>query len=527
MDLNGLAPIRKLDIGILRQTLNTDNVNTDDSQIKNKGIEHLPEIFRLIASLEEDTQKMLLDSWAKLEIPLNEKTVSQLLEYLENKPALNGDDKMAVIKAFAFLKSNGLPYSESFVDALRAIFNNNGKLASTLEQYLNSNSSLNEEQFAKLLENLNLTDLKNSITNLNSFDENSQLSSDKEAASLNQNIDLQNVQSFQNSNENVNNNNLLKPDLLNNFNNLDQEIKTLILNNLDTLTQNFNKDTIKILNNFLAANNIESTSEKISLLKSFAFLENNQLPLNESLINEIKAAFQNSNIESALTEIDSKNTLFENLINSNSAVINENESTINLNSETAKIAENLNDFSKISDQIVSLFNKSGGENEKEISDNFLGQKLISLQQQELNNTLMLALEIPVKLKDNKLSSLLLKIEKETGENAKAEKIQDGYNITFILEFENIGPIQNKINIKQKQINTTFFTEKAETAALIKDNISKLQSALYDKGFEINHVRIENFSNYEEEKNKFFNKIILPELNDRDDEGKYRHIDLKI
>jgi len=69
MNMNGLAPIRKLDIGILRQTLNTDNINTDDSQIENKGIELLPEIFRLIASLEDDTQKMLLDSWAKMGMP--------------------------------------------------------------------------------------------------------------------------------------------------------------------------------------------------------------------------------------------------------------------------------------------------------------------------------------------------------------------------------------------------------------------------------------------------------------------------
>jgi len=525
MDLNGLAPIRKLDIGILRQTLNTDNLNTDESKVKNKGVEHLPEIFRLIASLEDDTQKMLLDSWAKLEMPLNEKTVGQLLEYLGNKPALNTQDKMAVIKAFAFLESNGLPYSEKFVDALRSIFNNNGNLAADLEQYINSNNSISEEQLSQLLENSSLSELKESIIDLNSLTEPSQNTLNKEAAASTQNLNVQNPESTPAppaNNENISN---LSPDFLNSFNNLDQETKTLILNNLDTTAKNFDQNTIKILNNYLAENNIESFSEKTAVLKSFAFLENNQLPLAESLVDEMKTNFQNSNLENMISEIESKNELFKNLLENNSSIINKNESTLDLNTEAAKIAAKLNDFSKISDQIVSLFNKSGGESEEKIADNFLGQKIINLQQQDINTPLMLALEIPVQLQENKMSSLLLKIEKNSGDENKAEQSNTGYNITFILEFENIGPIKSNININQKKINTSFFTESHETAELIKDNIAKLQSALYKNDFEINRVHIENFEDFEEEKTKFFNKIILPELNDSNQEGKYRHIDI--
>ena len=37
----------------------------------------------------------------------------------------------------------------------------------------------------------------------------------------------------------------------------------------------------------------------------------------------------------------------------------------------------------------------------------------------------------------------------------------------------------------------------------------------------------NFDNLNEEKHQFFNKIILSELNDRNEEGQYRHIDIKI
>lgn len=45
MNFYGLAPIKKLDIGILRQRLNNDNINTDDNQISNQKIELLPKIL--------------------------------------------------------------------------------------------------------------------------------------------------------------------------------------------------------------------------------------------------------------------------------------------------------------------------------------------------------------------------------------------------------------------------------------------------------------------------------------------------
>ena len=57
---------------------------------------------------------------------------------------------------------------------------------------------------------------------------------------------------------------------------------------------------------------------------------------------------------------------------------------------------------------------------------------------------------------------------------------------------------------RKNINTTFFTESAETANLIENNFPRLQSALQNIGFNINSVRIKNFSNLETEKNDFFN-----------------------
>lgn len=542
MDLNGLAPIRKLDIGMLRQALNTDNVSTDESQAKTESAELLPEIFRLLASLEDDTQKMLLDSWAKMEMTLNEKTVGNLLQYLNNNPALTAEDKMAVIKAFAFLESNGLPFSEKLVDALRSIFNNEGNLSSNLEQLLTSDSSLNQEQLNNLLNQLNLGELKNSLINIDNFSQATQSTANQEAAASTANLNPDNTapktadinQAVPNSSSTeqaaqsetaLNQNNKLNPQILNSFSQLDQEFKNIILNNLNSLSQNFDQNTIKVLNNYLTNNNLENSSQKTALLKAFAFLENNQLPLTESLIKETVAHFE-QNINQLSENLTDKNQLFSNLTNPNSALISQSEAGINLEASPKKIAANLATQSKISDQIMALFNKVGGENEEKITDNLLGQKLVNLQQQNQNTPLMLALEIPVQLPNNKLSSLLLKVEKEENKETVNKGKQKGYNISFILEFEKIGPIQTKVNVNNNIINTTFFTESAETANLIENNFAKLQSKLQAKGFNINNVRIKNFDDLEKKK-QFFNNLILNKLNGSSKDGYYQHIDIKI
>ena len=520
MNMNGLAPIRKLDIGILRQTLNTDNINTDDSQIENKGIELLPEIFRLIASLEDDTQKMLLDSWAKMGMPLTEKTVENLLQYLDNNPALTTEDKMAVIKAFAFLESNNLPFSEKLINAMRSIFNNSGNLSSTFEQFLASENFLNHDQLNNLLAQFGLEDLKKSLLNIDNFSAQSQ---ETAASASNQTDSAASEQASQPGtiqNKNINS------QILNNFMHLDQELKDIILNNSNSFRDNFDQNTVKILNNFLANNNIDGTAEKISLLKALSFLENNNLPLTERLIKETSILF-NKNIIQYNDNFNNKNQLFANLNNAEQTLINKNEAAVNLNTSTTQISDSLALQSKISDQILELFNKIGGKAEEEIADNLLGQKLVNLQQQNQNTPLMLALEIPLQINDNKLSSLLLKIEKEKEKVSESNKNTSGYNISFILEFEGIGPIQTNVNIKQNNINTTFFTESSKTASLIEKNLGRLNSSLAAKGFTIKDFSIKSFDNLIDIKSQFFNELILSELNNQDSEGKYQHIDIKI
>lgn len=479
MDINGLAPIRKLDIGILRKALNTDNINTDDSQIENKDVKLLPEIFRLIASLEDDIQKMLLDSWAKMGMPLSKKTLRNLIQYLDNNPTLNAEDQMAVIKAFAFLEKNNLPFSEKFITALRTIFNNNGDLSFDFEKIIDLENFLNKDQIDSLLTEFNLEDLKESLLNID------------------------------------------------NFNQQNQEFKDVLLNDSELLNQNFDQNTVKILNNFLLNNNIDGFIEKTVLLKAFTFLENNNLPLVESLIKEMTLNFK-KNIIQYTDNLNNKNQIFDNLNNVNAELITKNEAAVNLNSPTDQIRDSLAAQNKISDQILKLFNKSDGKNKEKIADNLLGQKLINLQQQQNQNSpLILALEIPIQTPDNKLSSLLLKIEKEKSEKGENNKKQIGYNISFILEFKNIGLIQTNVNIKDKNINTTFYTEKSKTANLIAKHLEKLNSSLKENKFTIQNFTIENLDNLKNEKINFFNNLILSKLNDQNKEGKYQHIDIKI
>jgi hypothetical protein len=523
MDLNSLAPIRKLDIGILRKTLNSDNISTDESQIKNKNDELLPKIFRLLASLEDDTQKMLLDSWAKMEIPLTEKTVANLLQYLETNPNINNNEKMAIIKAFAFLEINGLPYSEKLINALRSVFNNNGNLSPLLEEFLASNNSLSLGQLNNLLSQLNLNEIKDSIINIDTLSQQNLPIANQQPAVLNSKLDLK-TQTAAEQNVKPENINLFSQ-LLNKYDNLDQELKNIILSKSNNLNQNFNQNTVKVLINFINHNNIESTSEKISLIKAFAFLENNQLPLTENLIKEIKGHFE-QNINQFTENLKDKAQIFANLNNNKFPLISKNESAVNLNSNVEQIAKSLAAQSELSDQLLSLFNKIGGENEEKIANNLLGQKLVNLQQKSQNTPLILALEIPIQLKENKLSSLMLKVVKEENNSAKL-KDKNSYNISFILEFENIGPIKTKVNVNHKHINTIFFTESAETANLIKDRFERLHLALKEEGFTINNVRIKNLNSLGEEKDDFFNKIILSEINEIDKEGHYTHIDIKI
>lgn len=145
MHTPALPPIRKIDIGLLKELLNNENLSSEEKSSVQKQHQDLPEIFRLLASLEDNTQKMLLDNWAKMELILNEKTIDNLLQYLTGNPADTQEDKLSVIKAFAFLEMNNLPYSVVFLNGLRSIFAEKSSLSDSLNNLLQANTAQKDQ----------------------------------------------------------------------------------------------------------------------------------------------------------------------------------------------------------------------------------------------------------------------------------------------------------------------------------------------------------------------------------------------
>jgi len=155
---------------------------------------------------------------------------------------------------------------------------------------------------------LGLEDLKKSLLNIDDFSAQNQ----ETTASASHQTDS--VEPEQTSQPGTIQNKNIDSQILNNFMHLDQELKDIILNNSNSFRDNFDQNTVKILNNFLANNNIDGTAEKISLLKALSFLENNNLPLTESLIKETSILFK-KNIIQYNDNLNNKNQLFANLNN--------------------------------------------------------------------------------------------------------------------------------------------------------------------------------------------------------------------
>jgi hypothetical protein len=150
-----LTPVRKMDIGLIRQMLNNENITADEKTAVQQEIQELPEIFRLLASLEDDAQKLLLNNWARSELVLNEEIVGQLLDYLSEYPAESRAENLAVIKAFAFLELNNLPKTEQLINALRSVFTQDSSLTQSLNQLL-SGDQLSPEVKNKIKAELGL-----------------------------------------------------------------------------------------------------------------------------------------------------------------------------------------------------------------------------------------------------------------------------------------------------------------------------------------------------------------------------------
>ncbi|RCW47782.1 MULTISPECIES: flagellar hook-length control protein FliK [unclassified Halanaerobium] len=523
MDLGSLQPIRKVDIGILKQALNTDNITTDEGKTETAETQLLPEIFRLLASLEDESQNMLLSSWAKLEMPLGEETVQNLLSYLAQNPADSEGEKLSVIKAFAFLEKSTLPYSDKIINALKTIFSHQNNLSSLLNNIVNRPSLLNSENTKNLLSQLDSQKLlsvfenvnteisgQNSIQNGNTFSE--------------KNYNSDQIESLLKNMENTN------PKLADSISRLETETKNIVLSSWDKISSDFKSRTVNFLSDFLNNNNF-SSNEKLLTIKSLLFMKKNNIPLTENLTKIIMDKFSQHKTYFLAENTDIKDEILstsnENLKNP----ISKNDLSIKLNNTPAQIAEQLELISEKKGEIFSLLNRIAehGE-EKTAAEIILGEKIINLEKNQELNPALLALEIPVQIADNKnLKPFYLKIE-DSNRNKTEMDSKSAFKITFIIELKNLGFIQSNISIEGSTISGEFFAESETAAEIIDANIELLKTSLNKINYHLESLSIDVLEDADKniDGNKFYNELVLNELNNIQFEAnKYTHIDVKI
>ncbi len=524
MDLGSLQPIRKVDIGILKQALNTDNITTDEGKTKTAETQLLPEIFRLLASLEDESQNMLLNSWAKLEMPLNEETVQNLLNYLTQNPADGKGETLSVIKAFAFLEKSDLPYSDNIINALKSIFSQKRNLSSLFSNLLNNPSLLNSENTENLLSHIDSQKLLSIFKNINT-EITDQRSIQNENISSKQSYNSNQIETLLKNIKNTN------PKLADSISRLEAETKNMILSSWNKINSDFKNKTINFLSNLINNNNFDG-EEKLLAVKSLLFMEKNNIPLTENLTKIIMEKFSQQNISFSAESTDIKDEILstsnENLKNP----ISKNDLGIKLNNTPGHIAEQLKVISEKKGEIFSLLNKisnQGGE-EKTAADIILGEKIINLQNNQELNPALLALEIPVQTADNEnLKPLYLKIE-DSKENKTEVDSKNAFKITFIIELENLGFIQSNISIEGSTIDGEFFTESETAAEIIDSNLELLKNSLKKIDYHLENLNINILVDTDKkiESNRFYNELVLNELNDSQFmEKKYTHIDVKI
>ncbi|MGM0602566.1 MAG: flagellar hook-length control protein FliK [Bacillota bacterium] len=523
MDLGSLQPVRKVDIGVLKQALNTDNITTDEGKTETAETQLLPEIFRLLASLEDESQNMLLNSWAKLEMPLGEETVRNLLNYLAQNPANGESEKLSVIKAFAFLEKSSLPYSDNIINALKSIFSQQSSLSSLLSNLLNSPSLLNSKNTENMISQLDSQELLSIFENINaeipgqSFIQNENFSTEQDHNSNRIEAILKNI-------KNTN------PKLADSISRLEAETKNIILSSWDKISSYLKSRTVNFLSNFLDNNNLDG-EEKLLAVKSLLFMDKNNIPLTENLTKIIMEKFSHQKNSFTAERADIKKEILstsnENLKNP----ISKNDLGIKLNNTPAQITEQLKVISEKNGEIFSLLNRIAEQGEeKNAADIILGEKIINLKKNQELNPALLALEIPVQIPDEEnLKPLYLKVE-DLKENQTETEFKNAFKITFIIELESLGFIQSNISISENTIIGEFFTESKTAAEIIEANINLLKNSLNRIDYHLKSLSIDVLENVEKnpDDNKFYNELVLNELNDSQFEGnKYTHIDVKI
>jgi hypothetical protein len=276
------------------------------------------------------------------------------------------------------------------------------------------------------------------------------------------------------------------------INKLNPLLQKILIETLFEFNLPIKEDSIKLFIKYI--NSGPRESKLIARVKAFAILMKNKLPLLPSLINGLAYILDDEVSLSDRLKIiqDFNNNISNNLI-------------INAKLPPEELSTLIKEYPEQMNNIIKLINNYQEKELNEILEHLIGQKLIN---QEKDNNLLLALEIPVVFhQDKEPLAFYLQIWKE--KNRKENKAVRIYKISFIITLEKSGTIMANIMYYSSHIKSSFYSDSEDTINLIKKEFPHFKLRLEELGFHLDELYIEKLENSKDSRVEFINKI-LPE-----------------
>lgn len=288
--------------------------------------------------------------------------------------------------------------------------------------------------------------------------------------------------------------------------NMDKSIQTLLFKNWLEMDLPLKKKYISKLINYI---NLKNNISPESLIKSFAFLIKNKLPLLPELI------------KGTASNLDSHNSLSEILVSASSEQAEENGSlpkniqnklTFKLNLSPEEIAQKLKTYPENLEQIIDILkqneNKKGTE---KLLHHLLGQQSLNSSEVDRENNILLNLELPVIFKENDNPlPLHLQIKKYNQKPKDKSQNKKSFKISFIIDLGKKGPVKADIIIYSGHIQCQFLTLSSTTADIIETTFPLLEKKLETLGFQVENPLIKQV----ESEKKFNNQKSPSDSNSR-------------
>ncbi len=93
-------------------------------------------------------------------------------------------------------------------------------------------------------------------------------------------------------------------------------------------------------------------------------------------------------------------------------------------------------------------------------------------------------EVPIQQPDH-IDSFLIRLEQERQE--KSTQASTAWKITLNFDFSPLGPIEAKLSLRGEEISAVFLAEQANSAALLSQNLTRLNDAFIRVGLKVGHL----------------------------------------